>query len=125
MSDPKPRANPDNRRWVTSWETIAVTALPPGWCNVFTETGGNLEFPCPAILLQEARSLTESWDVPGTDTVAIRRSETRAFDPPFQIRAVFANADGAYLEAVDDISNYVCTIGPGESAPAPEPPKEA
>ena len=35
------------------WTTIGVTALPPGWINVFEGGDGFFTAPCPAVLLQE------------------------------------------------------------------------
>jgi hypothetical protein len=114
MSTPE---KPLNRRHHTPWETIAVTALPPGWRNVFRQGEGDslAEHPCPAILMQEARATSVSWDeYPGGQPV--RRSKETIAEPPCETRAVFADFDGADLCPASDAGNYERTVGPGETA---------
>jgi hypothetical protein len=108
----------DARRtsYVIHWETTAVTTLPLGWRNVFRLEDGALQTsPCPAILLQENRGRTKSWDEPA-DGTAERRTKYTAAEPPYETRAVFADYDvtGGELEAANDLSNYVGTVGPGQ-----------
>lgn len=52
-------------RYVQHWETVAATALPAGWLNVWrAEDGGLYLAPCPALLVQELRETTKCWDEP-------------------------------------------------------------
>lgn len=93
---------------IESWETIAVTALPPGWRNVYRTGDGTFEeTQCPAILLQEKRGESDGRDF-----------YFRSAEPPYETRAVFAAGEYCYLEAADLIASYVGTIGPGETASA-------
>lgn len=110
----------DRRKVVMCWETVAVTALPPGWRNAFkcvASDDGIVRKPCPAILLQECRSETESWDEPNVETGGapfVRRFTETIHEPPFETRAVFADFEGVHLWPADDDSDYICTLGPGE-----------
>lgn len=113
-------SNPDNRRARIRWEDCAVTALPPGWRNVYREEGALIERPCPAVLLQENRGTDISWDEPGTDAPFIRRTRFEAAEPPYETRAVFADFDCGHLEAAPDVGNYVVTAAPGQTAEAAE-----
>jgi hypothetical protein len=45
-----------------NWITTAVTLLPPGWVNIFAADDGKLvAHPAPALLRQQATSVTENW----------------------------------------------------------------
>lgn len=106
-----------NIRQVIGWATVAVTALPSGWRNVYRQEDGRLEeSPCPAILLQENRGTTELWDELGSDGNTRVRQRFQAVDPPFDTRAVFAIVEDAYLDPVHVVVNYVGTIGPDQDA---------
>jgi hypothetical protein len=96
---------------VKQWTTIAVTALPIGWCNFFSDAsdGKELSEPCPAILLQEERSYVHRWnEVRGDGTVVSRESE-HLHDPPFATRVVYASDENGSLESVFDFNNYLRT----------------
>jgi hypothetical protein len=113
MSNPE---QPENRRHVTIWETVAVTALPPGWRNVYREKDdGLIEDLCPAILVQEARAESVSWDEYPAGKPA-RRSRRTVLDPPYETRAVFADIEMGHLCVAVSAINYAGTIGPGQSA---------
>lgn len=106
--------NPDNRWTICDWQTVAVTALPAGWRNIYRQNDGTvMTTTCPAILLQEGRGEIVSWDEQ-QDGRIVRRSREEKFDPPFLTRAVFADCDRAELLPADDASNYEQTLGPGE-----------
>jgi hypothetical protein len=93
------------------WTTIAVTALPIGWRNVFSGGSDGKEFsePCAAILLQEERSFVHYWgEARGDRTVVSRESEHR-HEPPFQTRVVYASDRNGSLETVFEFSNYLRT----------------
>jgi hypothetical protein len=110
-------SNSDNRREHIRWETVAVTALPSGWRNVYRLDDGTLaEHPCPAILVQENRGTHLSWDEPGTEARFTRCNRFEPAEPPYEIRAVFADHDYGHLEPAVRASNYVATAGPGETA---------
>lgn len=85
--------NPTNRRTVENWQTVALTALPHGWVNVFKDRrGAHFTAPCPGVLLQESTSVTEYFDrVDGTGHT-IRCSEDR--DEPRTTRVVYADNCG-------------------------------
>jgi hypothetical protein len=96
---------------VKQWTTIAVTALPIGWCNFFSDAsdGKELSEPCPAILLQEERSYVHQWvEARGDGTVVSRESE-QLHDPPFATRVVYASNEKGSLESVFDFRNYLRT----------------
>jgi len=106
-----------NVRQVIEWATVAVTALPSGWRNVYRQEDGSLEEgPCPAILLQENRGTTELLDELGSSGNTRARQRFQAADAPFETRAVFAIVEDAYLDPVDGVANYVATIGPDQDA---------
>lgn len=103
---------------ITSWETVAITPLPPGWRNVYRIAGDDSphENPCPAILLQEDRGTTEAWDEPQGDGPMRRRSRFKAAEPPYETRAIFADWDHSCLCPADEASNYAGGDGPGQDA---------
>ncbi|GGO70666.1 hypothetical protein [Nonomuraea cavernae] len=102
-------------RYVEHWETVAVTALPPGWRNVYRHDDGPSTSPCPAILLQEHRSTVACWDIPLPEGHYDVRTEEKLMQPPYETRAVFADYDMATLCPADDVGNYERTIGPEET----------
>lgn len=108
-----------NRRWIENWETVAVTALPPGWRNVYRDDNGGLFTDhCPALLLQEHRSDTECWDEPQGDGQPARFSKReKARESPYQTRVVFAADQGGWLDDATEVANYAHTIGPGAEVP--------
>ncbi|GIH25142.1 hypothetical protein Aph01nite_34520 [Acrocarpospora phusangensis] len=111
------------------WTTIAVTALPAGWRNAFTDdddddADGSLFInPCPAILLQECRAVRVLNEIPGGDVFRYEpRIELK--DSPYETRAVFADNDQGELRPVADISNYAGTYAPDAELPtAPQAPE--
>ena len=106
-----------NERHYDTWETVAVAVLPPGWRNVFREKDGTLtEVPCPAILLQELRSIHSSWDEYRPDGQPVRRSEVGILEPPYETHVVAADFDDGHLASIVEVSNYIGTIGPGVAA---------
>ena len=102
-------------RSVTHWETVGVTALPPGWRNTFSQGDGLTVTPCPALLLQEDRGTTFSWDEPEGDHFK-RVARYEEAEPPYETRVVFADFDPgmAELAPAADCDNYSGTIGPGQ-----------
>lgn len=105
-------------RIVSHWETIAVTALPPGWRNVYTQSDDTeTTSPCPAILLQEHRLDSHCWDIPRADGTMSLHFQDKPCEQPYETRAVFADFDGGNLEPVNDVGNYSRTVGPGEEMP--------
>jgi len=107
--------------YITTWETIAVTALPPGWRNRYRDDDGtHHETPCPAILLQEDRGTTKAWDeLQGDGQPPRRRSHFTAAEPPYETRAVFADWDGGELCPANDASNYAETHPPSSPDTGP------
>lgn len=93
------------RRRVIEWETVAVTALPPGWFNVYKDEGKQLITPCPALLLQEARAVSD--DPTG--------SVKTVHEPPYETRVVFADFESGELYPANDLGNYQTTTGPSET----------
>jgi hypothetical protein len=105
---------------VEHWETIAVTALPPGWRNVFDfDDGTMIESPCPAVLLQELRSTSRCEDVPQPDGTLSVQSDRQRHEPPYEMRVVFATFDAGVLHPVDELDNYLDTLAPTEPGAAP------
>jgi hypothetical protein len=106
-----------NERWTYDWRTVSVTALPPGWVNVFREDDGT-EFtePCPALLLQELVNETERWDEPVGDGTYHLRSVDYPAEEPRSTRAVYGSFDGAELEPATDADNYCGTEWRPEAA---------
>lgn len=53
-----------SRRYYFNWETIAVTAVPPGWVTVYYDEDTREYFtePVLALLLQEATTRSVCWD---------------------------------------------------------------
>jgi hypothetical protein len=52
-----------NSHLYEEWRTLAVTALPPGWVNVFRDDDGKLfAYATPAMLLQEIVREVRSWE---------------------------------------------------------------
>lgn len=124
--------NPDlRRRTIDNWTTVAVTALPPGWRNVYRlDDGSVVTDQCPAILLQEHRSRTLCTDVPtGDGKYDVHRREEE-LDPPYETRAVYATDDECGgLDPAMDVSNYAGVAAPSEDTnrferPAPLPTAE-
>ena len=111
----------DARSHRRNWTTIAVTTCPPGWGIVYDIRGirddddtADYEIrPCPAILLQELRT-TSAY------IVAESEVETIKHEPPYETRAVFADHEDGVLHPVDEVSNFVRALGPGEDGP-PKP----
>lgn len=100
---------PDRRhdRAFSNHTTVSVTALPPGWMNVWRLNDGT-EFvePCPALLLQEHRETDLVWNTPEHSRV---HYETVTETPPYDTRTVFAAAEDGELVPVDDHSGYIRT----------------
>jgi hypothetical protein len=103
---------------VELWTTIAVTALGPGWENVFAgdcegDGDGLVVTPCPAVLLQELRETSQWWDEPTGDPATgrfRRRSRSKHLQAPYDTRVVFADLDDCGgLDAACDVSNYSTT----------------
>jgi len=112
------------------WETVAVTALPPGWRNVYTHDDGGISIEdCPAILLQENRITEHCRDKVGADGQIYLESDLARHEPPYETRAVYATSqDDGWLTPVDEIGNYATTIGPNGNPAAygrPATPKTA
>ena len=110
-----------NTRKVTeNWITLAVTALPPGWVNVYTKRDGITEYAeaAPALLLQESTTSTVTW-IEGEGTNAKFRERT-IDNEQRETRVVFAEGNTNYaVEAACDRDHYVW------SCPAAEFPADA
>jgi hypothetical protein len=111
----------DARSHRRNWTTIAVTPCPPGWGIVYDIRGirgirddddtADYEIrPCPAILLQELRTTSVYVTAEG-------EVETITHEPPYDTRAVFADQEDGVLRPVDEVSNFVRALGPGEDSP--------
>jgi hypothetical protein len=98
-------------RIVKQWTTIAVTALPVGWHNFFSDAsdGKEISEPCPAILLQEERSYVHYWDEARGDGTVVPRESEQLLDPPFATRVTYASNEKGALESVFDFNNYLRT----------------
>ena len=108
----------DARSHRRNWTTIAVTPCPPGWGIVYDIRGirddddtADYEIrPCPAILLQELRTTSVYVTAEG-------EVETITHESPYDTRAVFADHEDGVLRPVDEVSNFVRALGPGEHNP--------
>jgi hypothetical protein len=108
----------DARSHRRNWTTIAVTPCPPGWGIVYDIRGirddddtADYEIrPCPAILLQELRTTSVYVTAEG-------EVETITHESPYDTRAVFADHEDGVLRPVDEVSNFVRALGPGENSP--------
>jgi hypothetical protein len=94
---------------VPEYDTVAVSAMPHGWQNVFEQDGGGYWVePCPAVLIQEHRT---SYDV---------ESPHRAhhMTAPYETRVVFATLDYTErgLMPAEETDGYLGTIGPSTEA---------
>jgi hypothetical protein len=111
----------DARSHRRNWTTVAVIPCPPGWRIVYDirdlrdddDAADYTIRPCPAILLQELRT-TSAY------IVAESEVETIKHEPPYETRAVFADHEDGVLHPVDEVSNFVRALGPGEDGP-PKP----
>ena len=114
----------DARSHRRNWTTVAVIPCPPGWCIVYDirdirdirdddDAADYTIRPCPAILLQELRT-TSAY------IVAESEVETIKHEPPYETRAVFADHEDGVLHPVDEVTNFVRALGPGEDGP-PKP----
>jgi hypothetical protein len=94
---------------------------PPGWRIVYNirdigdggDGGDAADYairPCLAILLQELRT-TSAY------LVAESEVETIKHEPPYETRAVLADHEDGVLHPVDEVSNFVRALGPGEDGP--------
>ena len=79
--------------------------------------------PCPALLLQELRT-TSAYIVAESEVETIKHEppyetevETIKHEPPYETRAVFADHEDGVLHLVDEVSNFVRALGPGEDGP--------
>jgi hypothetical protein len=108
----------DARSHRRNWTTVAVIPCPPGWRIVYDirdtrdddDAADYTIRPCPAILLQELRT-TSAY------IVAESEVETIKHEPPYETRAVFADQEDGVLHPVDEVSNFVRALGPGEDGP--------
>ena len=101
-------------RFAEMWETVAVTALPPGWRNVYKHDDGDTASACPAVLLQELRETVRYEDVTKADGTPRIKEEATRREPPYETRVVFADYGDGGLEPAGDMSNYVGTLAPGD-----------
>lgn len=106
MSNDKPS------RHIQFWDTIAVTALPPGWVNIWRNADGTEYIePCPAMLLQECRERSIVWDVPQPDGTTKIRSQDIKETQPYETRVVYAQSepDSASIVDIDNYAGYLRT----------------
>ncbi len=101
---------------VEQWETVAVTALPPDWRNVYGNDDGSVfTSACPALLLQEHREDKHFENVERDGGLYTRTNRVRTYDPPYETQVAFAAADEfGYLGTAAASVNYLGTAGPGE-----------
>lgn len=118
-----PAADPtkSKTRYVQHWETVAVTALPAGWLNVWRAEDGKtvITEPCPALLVQELRETVKCWDVPAPPDSGHPydvQTSVQRHEPPYEVRVVFASHELGQLNDVTEASNYLGAVGPGEDA---------
>lgn len=93
---------------IVLWRTMRVTALAPGWRNVFTEEDGSPTYTMsPALLLQERYAKL----YPSLDNS--RPPLEIAYDEPRATRVVFAQVTRTgELTSVLESNNYVQTLAP-------------
>lgn len=109
-----------NHRCVSQWETAQVTALAPGYRNVFSAKNGETIYPCPALLLQQLVAETEGWQVENQDGTTREARLEHKYEPPYFTRVVYADDNGeGYLDAACDREGYLFTLHPDEKY---EPP---
>jgi hypothetical protein len=118
LDDAEMTRRSDARSHRRNWTTVAVIPCPPGWRIVYDirdirdddDAADYTIRPCPAILLQELRT-TSAY------IVAEGEVETIKHEPPYETRAVFADHEDGVLRPVDEVSNFVRALGPGEDGP--------
>lgn len=107
------KRGPGYRR-IENWTTVAVTALPPGWRNVYVLDDGTVtSYACPAMLLQENRADSESWEIQ-TPTGPSRACRKIELEPPYDTRVVYAEDEDGWIDAANNTGNYAGTVGPTE-----------
>jgi hypothetical protein len=110
------------KRAVEIWHTVAVSALPAGWRNIYDgQNGENICVSiCPALLLQELREVIHCRDVPTHNPAGPPYRLTQfveRLEAPYDTRVVYAEDDDCGgVEAATDTRNYRRTVGPGEDA---------
>ncbi|NLE79783.1 MAG: hypothetical protein GX610_09415 [Rhodococcus sp.] len=106
-------AQKTRKRVVEQWETISVTALPPGWVNVYeleNEGGAMLEVPCPAMLLQELRSVSHCYDeLDENGNYRCDLIDEEPLEPPYQRRVEAADMSEGWVQVASDIANFFRT----------------
>jgi hypothetical protein len=103
------------------WQTCAVTALPPGWLNVYRAPGdATASFvvsPCPAILLQEKVTVYNAACFEGVPWTERITRTVYATSGPVDVKP-------GQLEAACDIRTYVNTTTAADWATASFPRTE-
>jgi hypothetical protein len=100
------------------WETVAVTALPPGWRNVYRGRDGTpVVSEAPALLLQELRGTVTALERIGPDGRPAVSTTEQPCEAPYETQVVVADLEEGHLVCASDTSNYVLTVGPGEPVP--------
>jgi hypothetical protein len=113
-------ASKPSKHRIEHWTTVAVTALPIGWRNVWrdTDTTELIIEACAAVLLQETRAYTLRIDHPNSDGTYRPEFRDGTLDPPYETRAVFAQHTefAGYLDPVEvDLSiGYLGVVAPDE-----------
>jgi hypothetical protein len=105
-------------RHIDVYQTVAVTALPPGWRNVFSDiddSSGEHESPCPALLLQELRECHQVEDVRRAGGQLESKTTVSHQDAPYETRVVFADWGEGELTPAIELNNYVRTLSPTET----------
>ncbi len=105
------------KHFVEDWYTVAVTALPDGWRNVYLDakTGTLIVTACPALLLQELRSTARTQQIPGPPGQWRLDRHVEHHESPFDTRVAYAEDDetGGLGAAVDLADDYQRTIAAG------------
>lgn len=104
-------------RVIERFETVAFTALPEGWQNVFDCDGVAGVTQCPGVLTQELRATEYCTDVPDSGGKSQLSVQVETHEPPYQTRVVFADFCTGALDPACDLCNYVETLPPNTPIP--------
>ena len=106
-------------RRYSEWTTVQISPLPAGWVNVFKQDDGTEDTePCPALLLQECRSVrcvAEQLQDDGEYKAGDSWPEGQ--EPPYDTQVVYADSDSGMLGwGANFIGNYERTeYRPGDA----------
>jgi hypothetical protein len=95
--------------YAEEWYTIAVTALPLGWFNVYDIDGEEHKERCPALLLQEHRKTVKY------DRDKMKTEDVKHHTAPLDTRVAFAEHENGTLTPAAETHNYLRTEYYGEA----------